>query len=136
MFDALRRTVGLGTESPALLLIDDDDVVLRLLQVTFRDAPFRTLLARTAAEALQLARAHRPALSFLDVGLGAEDGLRLCRMLKTDRDTRAMRIVVLSGHDDARTRTRAHQAGADGFIAKPFSPLALWQMVDETLVTR
>ena len=102
---------------------------------TLRTSSFRVLQARTAAAGLRTAREERPELLFLDVRLGGEDGLRVCRTLKADPRTRSIRIFVLSAADDAETRDRAHRAGADGFFAKPFSPLALWQTVDEMIVS-
>ncbi|HEV8634251.1 MAG TPA: response regulator [Chloroflexota bacterium] len=118
-----------------MLVVDDDANLLRLLATTFRATSLRVLQARTAAAGLRMAREERPALLFLDVRLGGEDGLRVCRALKSDPRTRSIRVFVLSAADDAQTRDRAHQAGADGFFAKPFSPLALWQTVDEMLVS-
>lgn len=116
---------------PTLLVVDDDERLQRLLAVTLRGGPFRVLGARTATEGLRLARELRPVLVFLDLRLGADNGLRVCRLLKSEPDTRAIRVVVLSGQDDPITRVRARRAGADGFFAKPFSPLAIWQTVDE-----
>jgi CheY-like chemotaxis protein len=120
---------------PVVLLVDDDEVIQRLLAATLRGGPFRVLQARTAAEALRVAREERPALMVLDVRLGADDGLRVCRRLKGEEDTRATRVIVLSAQDDPITRLRARRAGAEGFFAKPFSPLALWQTVDDLLAS-
>lgn len=118
---------------PAVLLVDDDEHVQRLLAATLRGGPFRVLQARTAVEGLRLARDERPVLMFLDLRLGADNGLRVCRRIKAEQDTRPIRVVILSGQDDPITRVRARRAGADGFFAKPFSPLALWRAVDDVL---
>lgn len=117
----------------AILIVDDDAALQRMLAATLRGGGFRLLQAWSAQEALRLARQHRPALAFVDIGLGREDGVRLCATLKRDPETTAMRIVVLSGHDDPETRLRARRAGAERFFGKPFSPLALWHAVDEML---
>jgi DNA-binding response OmpR family regulator len=116
---------------PTVLIVDDDQVMLRLLATTFRGA--RVLQARTAVAGLRLAREERPRLVFLDVRLGGEDGVRLCRLLKAEPETRAIRVFMLSADDSPRTRLRARDAGADGFFAKPFSPLALWRALDESV---
>jgi DNA-binding response OmpR family regulator len=120
-----------GDDRPAVLLVDDDELMHRLLAATLRGGPCRLLQARTGAEGLRLAREERPALVLLDLRLGADNGLRVCRRLRAEDETRATRIVVLSGQDDPVTRVRARRAGADGFFAKPFSPLAIWRVVDE-----
>jgi CheY-like chemotaxis protein len=116
---------------PTVLVVDDDEVMLRLLATTFRGGA-RVLQARTAFAGLKLAREERPQLMFLDVRLGGEDGVRLCRLLKHEEETRPIRVIMLSADDRPETRLRARQAGADGFFAKPFSPLALWRALDES----
>jgi CheY-like chemotaxis protein len=117
--------------APTVLVVDDDAVLLRLLATTFRGGA-RVLQARTAVAGLKLAREERPELIFLDVRLGGEDGVRLCRLLKAEPETQAIRVIMLSADDRPETRLRARRAGADGFFAKPFSPLALWRALDES----
>jgi CheY-like chemotaxis protein len=128
----MARVDGRG-DRPAVLVIDDDELMHRLLSATLRGGAVRVLRAGTGTEGLRLARAERPALVFLDLRLGADNGLRVCRRLKAEEDTRAIRVVVLSGQDDPVTRVRARRAGADGFLAKPFSPLAIWRIVDDLI---
>jgi DNA-binding response OmpR family regulator len=118
---------------PAVLIVDDDPIIRRLVAATLRADTFRLLQAGTAIEALKIAREELPHLVFLDVRLAGEDGLRVLKMLKEDPRTSSSRVVMLSAHDDPVTRLRARQAGADGFFAKPFSPLALWSAVDDLL---
>jgi CheY-like chemotaxis protein len=114
-----------------VLVVDDDEIMLRLLATTFRGGA-RVLQARTAFAGLKLAREEQPLLMFLDIRLAGEDGVRLCRLLKSEEETRAIRVMMLSADDRAETRLRAREAGADGFFAKPFSPLALWRALDES----
>jgi len=116
---------------PAVLLVDDDALLRRLVKTTLRPMAVRIVEADNAIEALKVARDERPCVALLDVGLGKDDGVRLCQSLKTSEATKDVRVVMLSGHDDPRTRARAHRAGASAFLAKPFSPLALWRTVDE-----
>jgi CheY-like chemotaxis protein len=119
-----------------VLVVDDDPTIRRLVTATLRGGSFRVLAAATAIEALRMARAERPMLILLDLRIGNENGLRLCRTLKTEPETAAIKIVVLSGLDSPEIRLKARRVGADGFFAKPFSPLALWQTVDELLGVR
>lgn len=114
-----------------VLVVDDDEIMLRLISTTFRGGA-RVLQARTAFAGLKLAREEKPQLMLLDIRLGGEDGVRLCRLLKSEEETRAIRILMLSADDRPETRLRARQAGAEGFFAKPFSPLALWRALDES----
>lgn len=120
-------------ERPAILLVDDDATIRLLIKTTLRAVPVRVIEAENALDALKAAREQKPAVVVLDVGLGSEDGVRLCQSLKTSEATRGVRVVMLSGHDDPITRARAQRAGAEAFLAKPFSPLALWRTVDHLL---
>lgn len=120
--------------SPAVLLVDDDALLRRLIVRTLsRGGGFRMLEAGSAIEGLRIAREARPRLVLLDVRLGVENGLRVCKALKSNPETRGTRVVMLSALADPTTRERARRAGADLFFAKPFSPLALWKTVDELL---
>jgi DNA-binding response OmpR family regulator len=120
-------------DRPTVLLVDDDAVIRRLIKTTLRTAPVRVIEAENALDALKAARDEKPVVVLLDVGLGSEDGVRLCQSLKTSEATRGVHVVMLSGHDDPITRARAQRAGAEAFLAKPFSPLALWRTVDHLL---
>jgi CheY-like chemotaxis protein len=118
---------------PTVLLVDDDAVIRRLVKATLRPAPVRIVEAENALDALKAAREEKPVLAILDVGLRGEDGVRLCQSIKTGEATRDVRVIMLSGHDDPSTRARARNAGAEGFLAKPFSPLALWRAVGKMI---
>jgi CheY-like chemotaxis protein len=119
---------------PTVLVIDDDPLIRKLLSATFRHGHFKFAEAPSAVEGLRLARELLPRLVFLDIRLGGEDGLRVCKALKGDSATQSIQVLMLSAHADAITRERARRVGADGFFAKPFSPLAIWAAVDKLLL--
>jgi CheY-like chemotaxis protein len=83
------------------------------------------LEAGTGTEAVAIARARRPPLVLLDVGLPEMDGWEVCQELKADPATRGARIVMLTARATAADRERAAEAGADGYLTKPFSPAEL-----------
>jgi DNA-binding NarL/FixJ family response regulator len=74
-------------------------------------------IAQSAEEALQLAKAHRPDLIFMDIGLfGPSDGLEVARRILADRPTR---IVFSSAWNDPRTLAVIEELGAYANIPKP-----------------
>jgi two-component system phosphate regulon response regulator PhoB len=81
------------------------------------------------ATALELARATRPALVLLDVRMPQLSGLEVCRRLRQIPDCAHARIVILSAAAQAEDRARGLAAGADEYLTKPFSPLALLTLV-------
>src|SRR5688500_1025807 len=88
-----------------VLVVDDDEIMLRLLATTFRGGA-RVLQARTAFAGLKLAREEQPLLMLLDIRLGGEDGVRLCRLLKAEEATRGIRVMMISADDRPETRLR------------------------------
>ena len=77
------------------------------------------------------ARADHPYLLITEILVPKLDGLTLCRKLRADPATRAIRIIVFSHLEAAE---RSLEAGADAFIAKPFSPETLIGTVQELIV--
>jgi ribonuclease P protein subunit RPR2 len=111
-----------------LLLVDDDAAFRALLRTTFEDVAVDVDEAGSAAEAEERIAEARPDVMVLDVGLPGVDGLALCRELKSDERTRAIRIVLLTGMDDVEDVAGA--AGADALLLKPFRPLELLGVVE------
>ena len=111
-----------------LLLVDDDPGFRALLRTTFEDVHVDVDEAGSAAQAEARIAELRPDVIVLDVGMPGMDGLAFCRELKADADTRAIRIVLLTGMEDVEDVAGA--AGADALLLKPFRPLELLGVVE------
>ncbi|MEA2212122.1 MAG: two-component system, chemotaxis family, chemotaxis protein CheY [Solirubrobacteraceae bacterium] len=117
--------------SRAVLVVDDDRFLRKLVATTLEDvSAFNLHEAADGLEALELARDTEPAIVFLDVDMPGLDGIDTCRRLRSDPATRATTIVMLTASQGAHTERLAHEAGADLFLTKPFSPLDLLRLVD------
>jgi CheY-like chemotaxis protein len=111
-----------------LILIVDDEPSVRamvLASIRVQATLYRVVEAANATEAVAQAKQHRPDLVLLDVALPDHDGFWVCRALKTGPDTAHIPVVMLTAMSLASDREQALQAGADGYIVKPFSPRAL-----------
>ena len=115
----------------AVLIVDDDHFIRKLIKTTLEDvADFDLHEAGDGVEALELAARQRPALVFLDVDMPRLDGIETCRRLREENAGDDTTIVMLTAaHGDAVERD-AESAGADLFLTKPFSPLDLLRLVD------
>ncbi len=114
-----------------VLVVDDDPFVRKLIATTLSDVSgFELHEAADGLEALEVARRERPALVFLDVDMPELDGIAACERLRGDAATADTTIVMLTAAHGDSVERRAEQAGADLFLTKPFSPLALLQLVD------
>jgi len=117
-----------------ILVADDEEFIRRLVSATLRDdRRFDVLLAADGVEALELAQKEKPDIIFLDVLMPKLDGFEVCRRLKSDPQTSAIRIIMLTALDSRADREKGEEVGADGYFTKPFSPTALIQEVEERL---
>jgi two-component system alkaline phosphatase synthesis response regulator PhoP len=117
-----------------VLLADDEERILGLIKATLSGDPrYQVLLASNGADALELARAEHPQLVFLDMMMPKMDGLSTCREIKADPQTREAQVIMLTAMAQDADRRAAADAGADGYMTKPFSPTALLARVEEAL---
>ena len=120
-----------------ILVVDDDPHIRRLIFATLGDVGgFRLREASDGHEALEAAFQHRPEIVLLDYDMPRLDGVETCRRLRSDPVTAGAVIVMLTGFADAPAYARAAAAGADHFLAKPFSPLRLLRLVHDLGVAR
>jgi two-component system KDP operon response regulator KdpE len=107
---------------PRILVVDDEQQILRALRVILRDAGFEALPASTGEEALDVAAIQPPDAAIVDLLLPDMDGVELCRRL---REWTQMPLIVLSAVGDEDAKVRALAAGADDYVTKPFGPREL-----------
>ena len=117
-----------------VLVVDDEEDMVRLLQLTLADDPrYDFLMATDGTTALEVAGRERPDVVFLDISMPDIDGYQVCQALKADPKTGKARVVMLTALAQEFDRQKAADAGADGYITKPFSPTALLDKLDELL---
>ncbi len=96
---------------------------------------YRIVLAVDGAQAIELARAERPDVILMDLGLPRVDGWEATRRLKADPATRLIPIIVLSAHAMTNDRDQALQAGGDDFDTKPIRFQPLLDKIEALLAT-
>jgi len=116
-----------------ILIVDDDRTVREVVAVTLGSEEFHVLQAADGPEALDQARLYPPDMVLIDLMMPRMDGLEVCRRLKGDPVTAKARVIVLTARSDLHERSRALEAGVDGFFLKPFSPISLLNKVYEVL---
>ncbi len=117
--------------SAAILVVDDDPFIRKLIATTLEDvAEFELHEAGDGLEALDVAQRERPTLVFLDVDMPTLNGIDACRRMRADPATSATTIVMLTAAHGDSVERHAEEAGADLFLTKPFSPLDLLRLVD------
>ena len=123
----------LTSSRPVVVIVDDDALILAGVAAILNKAGYECHMARDCEAALKAARHLTPDLMILDVELGEEDGLELARYMSDDPGLLEISILFLSAshEDDIIEQTQA--AGGDYFLAKPFDPNVLIEVVDRAL---
>ncbi|MCX6971230.1 MAG: PAS domain S-box protein [Verrucomicrobia bacterium] len=110
-----------------ILAIDDNPDNLTVLKAVLRDSlPDAGLVtALNGPKGLDLAAAEDPDMILLDIVMPGMDGYDVCRNLKADAFLKTIPVLFLTAHTDRDSRIKAVEAGADGFLSKPFDELEL-----------
>jgi two-component system, response regulator PdtaR len=129
------RRSALPALTPArILTVEDDPIVRADLRLVLEDAGFAVCAdARDGAEAVDLAREHRPDLVLIDLVLPGLDGVEATRRILRERD---IPIVALTGHSKGGFVERAHEAGAVAHVLKPFGTAQLVNTITDALADR
>jgi DNA-binding response OmpR family regulator len=116
------------TES--ILVIDDDADLRGLVAIALQESGYRVVEAADGPTGIAAYHGHQPDLIVLDIGLGAMDGLEVCRQLRTLGTTP---IVFLTSRAEEIDQLVGFAAGADDYVTKPFSPKVLVARVGSVL---
>ncbi|MFZ3228660.1 MAG: response regulator transcription factor [Pseudobdellovibrio sp.] len=115
------------------VLIIDDESELREILAEIISERHQTLLARDGAEGLQMAKDKKPHTIILDLNMPNMNGIEVCKKLRSDPDTKNIRIIMLTALNDTEQRIKAFNAGADDFVAKPVHPEELLARLESKL---
>ena len=116
-------------EGPRVLLVDDEPVILRVLEVNFRIAGFDVSTASTGAEALARAAEAPVDAVVLDLQLPDTDGLEVLERLRQTPFAEAAAIVFLTAHAQDDDVARGYASGVQDYVTKPFEPTELVETV-------
>ena len=111
-----------------VLVIDDDPVIVKLLQVNFEMEGYAVISAENGVAGLTRARDDQPHLIILDVMMPGMNGLDVARALRSAGETRDIPIILLSAKAQASDISMGLEV-ADDYITKPFDPLELLDRV-------
>ena len=118
---------------PAVLVVEDESAIAELIAVNLRHNGFRPRWAMDSESAQREIDAAVPDLILLDWMLPGESGLTLAKRWRTDPRTKDTPIIMLTARGDEADRVAGLDAGADDYIAKPFSTKELLARVRAVL---
>ena len=104
-----------------VVIVEDEQKIADVLSAFLEDAGYRVTALYTGAGATQAITQLDPDLVILDLSLPGEDGLSICRKLRSSEITREIAIIMLTARVNETDRLLGLELGADDYICKPFS---------------
>ncbi len=116
-----------------ILTVDDSSTMRQMITFTLKGAGFEVLEAGDGVEALEVAKGKKLSLVVTDVNMPRMDGITLVQRLRALPEFKFTPILVLTTESDASMKQKGKEAGATGWIVKPFSPEKLLEVVNKVL---
>jgi two-component system chemotaxis response regulator CheY len=116
-----------------ILTVDDSSTMRQMIGFTLKGAHFDVLEAGDGVEALEVAKGKKLSLIITDVNMPRMDGITLVQKLRALPEFKFTPILVLTTESDASMKQKGKDAGATGWIVKPFSPEKLLDVVNKVL---
>jgi len=117
-----RRNMSAQRNKTVLIVEDEQDVIDLLALNLLKDSSYTISTAMDGLAGLAKARSEVPWMIILDLMLPKMSGTEVCKILKADRVTRDIPIIILSAKATEADRLKGLELGADDYVTKPFSP--------------
>jgi two-component system cell cycle response regulator DivK len=116
-----------------ILYVEDNEYNRKIVRQLLSRTAYRLIEAVDGEAGVALAKSEKPDLILMDVQLPKMSGLDATKALRADPETKDIPIVVITSFALSGDRERAAAAGANGYLAKPYSPKELLALVRERL---
>lgn len=120
-------------KTKTLLVIDDEPAIFQLIQDMLTDSIVKVLTATSAREGLRIAMTTPVDAILLDANMPEISGLQAAEQLRHMRTTQSLPVILMSGQDPATLAAQMLTLGIEDFLAKPFTPIELTQVLQKTL---
>ncbi|SFV37189.1 response regulator [Hyphomicrobium facile] len=108
-----------------ILTVDDSRTMRDMLKMALAEAGFNVVQAVDGVHGLEVLQTSMPDVIVTDINMPKMDGFGLIEAVRKDSRYRRVPILVLTTESDAAKKARAKEAGATGWIVKPFEPTKL-----------
>ncbi|NIM93147.1 MAG: response regulator [Anaerolineales bacterium] len=121
------------TERRSILVVDDEPALCAVMGMILRLHGYNVRRAHSVAQAFECLEENKPDLILADVKMPETDGLTMIRQLRSEPEWSYIPTIVLSSSIHVEDLTAAYQAGADAFLAKPFTAQELQDVIEPLL---
>jgi twitching motility two-component system response regulator PilG len=112
-----------------ILIVDDSPTVRKLVSMTMEKSGYAVTTAADGYQAADQLLKSLPDLILLDIAMPGMDGYQVCKLIKENKETANIPVIMLSGKDGFFDKIRGRMAGSTAYITKPFKPEALVESV-------
>ena len=108
-----------------ILLADDEPNQIELMKFNLEKNGFLVKSAYNGEQALDMIYEKKPNVLIVDWMMPKMSGIELCKILRSNKDTKLLPIIMLSARSEEADKSLGLDTGADDYISKPFSPMEL-----------
>ena len=130
---ALREATGQVMMSKKVLIVEDNELNMKLFHDLLDSQGYETLQTREGLQALALARLHKPDLILMDIQLPEISGLEVTKWLKDDEELSHIPVVAVTAFAMKGDEERIRQGGCEAYISKPISVMHFLDVVRKHL---
>lgn len=120
--------------SKVIMTVDDSSTVRQMVAFTLQNEGYDVIAAEDGADALKKANGAKIDMVITDLNMPNMDGIELIRALRQSPDHKFIPIVMLTSESQEGKKKEGKDAGATGWIVKPFKPEQLVAVVKKVLV--
>ena len=104
-----------------ILIIEDEPDISELIEYNLTQSGYSIIVSDNGEKGIEVTRKHSPDLILLDLMLPGINGIDVCRILKNDKDTSDVSIIMLTALGQEEDIVKGLETGADDYVTKPFS---------------
>jgi two-component system cell cycle response regulator DivK len=116
-----------------ILVVEDHEDNRQILRDLLASPEFDIIEAEDGEQAVVAATRYRPDLILMDIQLPLLDGYEATRRIKADPALKNIPVIVVTSYALSGDEQKAYAAGCDGYVAKPYDPIALLETVRQFL---
>lgn len=116
-----------------VIIVDDDPMAGELTKDLLTDEGWKVTLIDDSTKAIETIKKLKPKLVISDIMMPGIDGMELCKRIKTNPETKHIKVIILSGKSYEKEKQRAIMLGAEYFITKPYNVETFSRLIKEIL---
>jgi CheY-like chemotaxis protein len=118
-----------------ILVVDDSPTIRKLVSMTLESRGYCVVVACDGVDGLAKMQEGLPDLILSDISMPRLDGYQFCKVVKTNKETKHIPVIMLSGNDGLFDKVRGKMAGSANYITKPFEPNHLVREIEKFVKT-